>query len=211
MVEAALREDVATFVQESIFTAYADAGDAWVDEGAPSDDGDLEVLRAVLAAERTAATLARVGGRAVTLRFGLLYSEADSASQQMLEMIRRRLLPVFDRGTPFLHVSDAAYALGHALNLKSGIYNVCDDEPLQWSEYLRVLARLAGAPPPFRLPSFIGAVVVGYPWAMMSRSIRLRNHHFKSLTGWKPRYGSARDGWRDILTLRTPRESEGIT
>ena len=73
----------------------------------------LPILRSALAAEEQTKRFARVGGRGVVLRFGLLDGPGTWFDQ-----------PNGDFGAT-LHVSDAGRALLSALSLPSGIYNVC--------------------------------------------------------------------------------------
>ena len=98
-----------------------------------------------------------------------------------------------------LHLDDAACAVVHALQVPSGVYNVCDDEPLRWADFLRALTQAAGAPPPLRLPTFLGPILLGYPWRWVSRSVRLSNARFKAAAGWRPQVRSAIEGWPQVV------------
>jgi nucleoside-diphosphate-sugar epimerase len=114
---------------------------------------------------------------------------------------KKRMLPVTGRGAfyvPSLELQDAAGAIRCALSAPSGVYNVCDDEPLIWRDFVGAIATAAHGPAPLQLPGFLGGFLFGYPWAWLSRSIRLKNHHFKRVTGWEPRMRNARDGYAAV-------------
>jgi nucleoside-diphosphate-sugar epimerase len=110
LVDAAIAAGAAAFVQPTVTFVYPQ--DSPVSEGTPVGEV-LPILRSALAAEEQTKRFARVGGRGVVLRFGLL----DGPGTWFEE-------PNGDFGAT-LHVSDAGRALLSALSLPSGIYNVC--------------------------------------------------------------------------------------
>ena len=88
----------------------------------------------------------------IVLRYGTFYG--PGASDVLLEMLRKRQLPVVGGGTgvwSFIEVTDAAAAtiaaVGHGA---PGLYNVVDDDPAPVAEWLPYLAKVAGAKPPLR-------------------------------------------------------------
>ncbi len=112
LVDAALAADVTTYVQPTVTFVYP--GDQPVSEETPV--GDIPViLRSALAAERQAARFALAGRRGVVLRLGLL--DGPGTGQ--------------DHPNPALgatlHAEDAGRALLAALDVPSGVYNVCRD------------------------------------------------------------------------------------
>jgi nucleoside-diphosphate-sugar epimerase len=208
-VEAATAAGVHVYVTESFFAAYRSSGDAFVTEASGSDDGDLPTMKALLETERQAHRFAAVGGRGIALRFGGFYSADHPGTQELLQMLEKRWLPVIGHGDnfyPSLHLDDAANAIVSALAAPSGVYNVCDDVPVRWSEFLDRTAQLIGAPRPMRVPALLGPLVMGYPWRWMSRSVRMSNEKFKSETSWKPRYHDVFAGLSDA----TARVSVGV-
>jgi nucleoside-diphosphate-sugar epimerase len=112
LVDAAIAAGATAFVQPTVTFVYPQ--DSHVDEDTPVGQV-LPILRSALAAEDQTARFARVGGRGVVLRFGLLDGPGTWFDQ-----------PNPDFGAT-LHVSDAGRALLSALSLPSGIYNVCRD------------------------------------------------------------------------------------
>jgi nucleoside-diphosphate-sugar epimerase len=112
LVDAAIAAGVATYVQPTVTFVYPQDGPAC--EDTPVSEV-LPILRSALVAEQQAGRFARVGGRGVVLRLGLL----DGPGTWFDE-------PMGDFGAT-LHVADAGRALLSALWLPSGIYNVCRD------------------------------------------------------------------------------------
>jgi nucleoside-diphosphate-sugar epimerase len=112
LVDAAIVAGVAVYVQPTVTFVYPT--DRPVSEDTPVREV-LPILRSALAAEEQTRRFARVGGRGVVLRLGLLDGPGTWYDQ-----------PMGDFGAT-LHVSDAGRALLAALSLPSGIYNVCRD------------------------------------------------------------------------------------
>ena len=112
LVDAALAGDVKTYVQPTVTFVYP--GDRPVSEETPVGDVPV-ILRSALAAERQAARFAMAGRRGVVLRLGLLDGPGTGKDQ-----------PNPGLGAT-LHTADAARALLVALDVPSGVYNVCRD------------------------------------------------------------------------------------
>ena len=112
LVDAAVPAGVKTFVQPTVTFVYP--GDRPVSEETPVPDVPV-ILRSALAAEQQAARFARAGGRGVVLRLGLLDGPGTGKGQ-----------PNPALGAT-LHTGDACRALLAALDIASGIYNVCRD------------------------------------------------------------------------------------
>lgn len=47
-----------------------------------------------------------------------------------------------------IYVPDAGQAVTAAVNAPAGIYNVCDNEPVFFAEYLRIMTSAIGVKPP---------------------------------------------------------------
>jgi nucleoside-diphosphate-sugar epimerase len=203
IVDAMRAENVGIYVTESFYAVYADAGDRLVDETCATSEDGLTVLHAALEGEAHAERLTNAGGRGVVLRFGGIYGPQVPATRQMFGLVRRRMLPLVGSGSfffPSIHVADAAAALKAALELPAGLYNVVDDEPLRWKEFVQIMARAADAPAPLHVPGFMGGLLMGYPWQYLSRSLRLSNAKLKTLSPWRPRTPRARDGFAAIAS-----------
>lgn len=198
LVDAAIAEGVQTYVHESVTFVYGDGGSSWLDESAPVDDGGTTILRAALAGEQEAARFSKSGGRGVALRFGGFYGPDAPSTREMLLMARKRMLPRIGPGSNYfssIYVTDAGRAVAASIDLPAGIYNVVDDEPLRFAEYLAGLASAAGAGRPLRLPGALGKWLFGDVWKYFSRSLRVSNAKLKAAGDWRPQVVSAREGW----------------
>jgi nucleoside-diphosphate-sugar epimerase len=198
LVNAAVAEKASVYVHESITFVYRDGGSAWLDENAPLDDARSPILRAALEGERQAERFSQAGGRGIVLRFAGFYSSEAPSTVEMAALLRKRL--IFQFGAAANHFSsaylpDAGRAVAAAVNAPGGIYNVCDDDPLLFAEYLRVAAAAFGARTPRRLPGFLGPFMFGAVWNYFSRSHRISNARLKSVTNWRPSVRSAAEGW----------------
>jgi nucleoside-diphosphate-sugar epimerase len=112
LVDAALGAEVGVFVQPTIAFIYAE-------DGPTSEDTPLGELlqpaRSAIVAEEETDRFAQGPGRGVVLRLGLLDGPGTGRDEPMRSI------------GASLHVADAAHALLTALELPSGIYNVCRD------------------------------------------------------------------------------------
>lgn len=197
LVDAAISERVKVYIHESVAFVYRDSGGDWLSEEAPTD-GKTAILTPALEGEKEAARFSAAGGQGIVLRFAGFYGPDAPSSREMLAMARKRLLAQIGPGAGYfssIYVEDAGRAVAAALPVAAGIYNVCDDEPLLFADYLRVVAASARAPKPMRLPGFLGPLLFGVVWANLSRSLRVSNAKLRKASGWTPRIKSAREGW----------------
>ena len=93
---------------------------------------------------------------------------------------------------------EEAAAVVAALELPAGVYNVADDEPLRRREFFDSLASALGVKPPAIPPKWV-ALLAGSLGEMLTRSLRISNRKLRSESVWKPRYASAREGWRAVV------------
>ena len=146
------------------------------------------------------------GMTGIVLRYGGFYGPGTGLGEggDMLEMVRRRRLPVVGDGGgvwSLVHIKDAARATLQALDHgEPGVYNVVDDEPAPVAEWLPGLAAAVGAPPPRRLPVWLARLLVGEHGVSMMTQIRgSSNAKAKRELDWAPRYRSWREGFRTGL------------
>jgi nucleoside-diphosphate-sugar epimerase len=142
----------------------------------------------------------RAGGAA--LRYGSLYG--PGATEDMAELVRKRMLPLVGRGqgyTSWVHLDDAASATVLAVEQRvRGVFNVVDDEPAPANQWLPHLAACAGAKPPMRVPAWLARIVAGQvPVAMMTQGRGFSNAKAKRELGWELRYPSWRQGFASEL------------
>jgi nucleoside-diphosphate-sugar epimerase len=142
----------------------------------------------------------KAGGAA--LRYGWLYG--PGATEELVEIVRKRQFPVVGGGTGYcswVHLDDAASATVLAVEQKaSGVFNIVDDEPAPAGEWLPYLAASAGAKPPMRVPRWLARMLAGeVAVAMMTEGRGFSNAKAKRELGWRLRYPSWRQGFKEGL------------
>ena len=141
----------------------------------------------------------------VVLRYGTLYGAGTGWSDpNVVEMVRKRKLPVVGKGTgvfSFVHVDDAAIATVAAVERgERGVYSIVDDEPAAVAEWLPCLAKAVDARPPRRVPAWLARPAigqVGVQWMTEARGTS--NRRAKRELGWRPLYPSWRQGFEHGL------------
>ena len=114
----------------------------------------------------------------VVLRYGAFYGPGTGigAGGTMLDAVLKRQFPVVGGGAgiwSFIHIDDAASVTAAAIEGgPGGIYNIVDDEPAPVAVWLPELARAAEAPAPYRLPRWIGRLLVGDAGISMMTEVR---------------------------------------
>ena len=117
------------------------------------------------------------------------------------EDVLNRRIPIIGNGAgsfSFVHVEDAAAATVLALKHgQPGIYNIVDDEPSPFREWLPFYADLLKAPRPRHLPKIIGRLGAGrFGIYFMTEQRGASNSKAKQELGWRPMYAS----WRKRLS-----------
>jgi nucleoside-diphosphate-sugar epimerase len=193
------------------FVAQSYTGWPNVREGGPvkTEDDPLDphppaqqsqTLAAIRHLERTVREAPLEG---LVLRYGSFYG--PGATEQMLELVRKRKLPIVGSGGgiwSWIHLDDAAAATVAALERGApGLYDIVDDDPAPVAEWLPFLAEVAGARPPRHVPVWLGRLAAGEVAVSMMTQIRgSSNAKAKRDLGWRPRWASWREGFRDALT-----------
>lgn len=202
LVDAALEHGVKVFVYPSIVFLYPDRGSAWVD--ARTEPEPAEYLVTTLDAEAEVARFSVHGGRGVSLRMGAFYNATSSQSREMIRSARMGVSPTFGRDDayqPLIWVDDAAQAVvAAALEAPSGVFDVVDDEPLTRGELRTVIARAVGRSRLWRMPAPLTSLVLGVTASTLTRSQRVSNGRFKTVTSWTPEVPSAGEGWARIVS-----------
>jgi 2-alkyl-3-oxoalkanoate reductase len=194
---AASRAGVPRFIQESFAPVYPDRGNAAIDESTPI--APVRINRSVADAEQAALRFEERGGIGIVLRFAAFYGPDSKFMHELAVLLRHGFAPLF--GPPEAFISsvshdDAATAVIKALELPSGTYNVCDDQPVSHRAFAEALAEAIGAdtphlPPPWMTP------MMGSIGKMMARSERISNAKLREF-GWAPRYRSVHEGFPAI-------------
>jgi nucleoside-diphosphate-sugar epimerase len=206
LVAAAKGAGARRLVAESVAFLYAPEGD-WVKgedaplfRGAPGPFGAAVEAIADLERQITGAE----GIEGVVLRYGWLYGPGTYFDRDgsQTEDVRKRRAPVVGKGTgtfSFVHVEDAAAATVAAVERGApGVYNVVDDEPTAYREWLPAFAEAVGAKRPWRVPVWLARLIAGPAAAAMAIQLRgASNAKAKRELAWQPRYPSWRQGFRE--------------
>jgi 2-alkyl-3-oxoalkanoate reductase len=169
-------------------------------EAAPLDWRPIRSAAQMLAAiEHVDQTVPLAVPEGIVLRYGGFYG--PGASEPLLDMVRKRQVPVIGGGSgvwSFIEIADAAAATIAAVDRGApGVYNVVDDDPAPVAEWLPYLAKVAGAKPPLRLPVWLGRLLAGqFVVAQMTSARGFSNQKARKELDWQPRYASWREGFR---------------
>jgi nucleoside-diphosphate-sugar epimerase len=146
------------------------------------------------------------GVEALALRYGFFYGPGTSIAKggAVVELVRKRRLPIVGDGAgiwSFIHIRDVAQATAAAVSRGApGIYNIVDDEPAPVSTWLPALAQAVGAKPPYRVPGWLGKLVIGTGGLFMMTEIRgCSNAKAKRELEWQLLYPSWRRGFVEGL------------
>ncbi|WP_019587653.1 NAD-dependent epimerase/dehydratase family protein [Deinococcus apachensis] len=201
LLAAAEATGVSTFVAQSFASFNGLRTGGWVKtEADPLDQMEGTAAHPVMAAIRHLEA-AVVGAGGAALRYGSFYG--PGASDDQVELLRRRQFPLVGRGTGYsswVHLDDAASATVLAVEQGArGLYNIVDDEPAPAREWLPYLAACAGAKPPMRLPTWLARLLAGdVPVIMMTEGRGFSNTKAKRELGWVLRYPSWRQGFKEL-------------
>lgn len=205
-------QPMGTLVYTSSTSVYPQDGGALVDESA-STEGGGELPRILLEAEeliREPRLMDAQGApprgdrgagfvRSFILRLAGIYGPGR---HHLVDQVRRGT--VAGRGDHHLnlaHRDDVVRAIWAAFEapaeVSSGVFNVADDKPTLKREIVAWLAQQLRVPEPL----FSGAPAEGRRAVTPDRLIV--NAKLKSVLGWNPRYPTFREGYKNMLALRS--------
>ena len=201
LLRAARSVGAQRFITQSFFLGYGyrDHGDRWIEEadafGRPNGDAFDEHLLAMASNEDQVLQAPDLEGMA--LRYGLFYGD-DRSTVHFRELAAKRQLPVVapTGTTSVIHLADAAAATVAVLDRgrRGQAYNIADDHPPTFEEFLGSIAASVGARPPLRLPARL-LRPLPYLHALMSTTrIKLSAALAKDQLEWQPRFPHHRDG-----------------
>ena len=203
LLAAAAAVDVRRFIAQGYSGwPFARAGSAVTTEEAPFDPAPPATMRRTLEALRRQEQLVAAAAlEGVVLRYGSFYG--PGASDELVDLVRARKLPLIGAGTgvwSWIHVDDAAAATVAAVEgAATGVFNIVDDDPAPVAAWLPYLAELLGAPPR-HVPVWLARLVAGEAVvAMMTQIPGASNAKATRALGWRPRWSSWRQGFRDGL------------
>src|SRR5262249_12402315 len=168
LLRAAIAAGVRRIVGESFIYVYGygDLGTSMLteDELPPirkPNAGLQAVVEALRSLEEQLVNANRQGLiEAIVLRYGLTYGPENPSTRYMYEQLRRRRVPLV-RGArgiaPFVHIDDIVTATIAALERgrPGAIYNIVDDEPVAFNEYISAAAQAFGARRPLMVPRWL--------------------------------------------------------
>jgi nucleoside-diphosphate-sugar epimerase len=217
VLAAATAAGARRFVGESIvfLYGYGDLTPGPVTETQPpgkeTHPGLQRAIDAIVSCERQvqdATEQGRIEG--VRLRFGLYQGAGSPSSRYMFRMARRRMLPVIGGGRalhPWIELTDAARAVADALDRAGpgSVYNVVDDEPVEFRDYAAELARLAGAKPPLGVPYALARLAIPYGAMFLSQPrLPVSNERLRRELGWRPRFPTYREALAPLAEEEHP-------
>jgi 2-alkyl-3-oxoalkanoate reductase len=137
----------------------------------------------------------------IVLRYGNFYGPC--ASTQMLELVRKRKMPIVGSGAgiwSWVHLEDATSATVAAIERgEPGVYNIVDDEPAPLADWLPYLAETIGAKAPQHVPVWLGRLAAGEVGVSMMTQIRgSPNEKAKRELLWQPTRASWRAGFQEL-------------
>jgi nucleoside-diphosphate-sugar epimerase len=200
LLSAAREAGVRRFVAQSCASArFAREGGPVKSEDDPLDPDPPEAARE---SWNAMAYLDRVVPEAggIALRYGVFYGEPDD---KLVETVRKRMWPIVGDGgrvSSFIHLDDAAAATVLALEHDGpAVYNIVDDEPAPARVWLPEVAKIVGAKPPRRFPTWLARLFAGEALVMMGTESRgASNAKAKRELGWTLCYPSWRQGFADL-------------
>jgi nucleoside-diphosphate-sugar epimerase len=147
---------------------------------------------------------ARGAIEAIVLRYGMFYGPGVPSTAALIEMVRKRRLPIVrdDAGQlPLIHIDDAVSATLLALDTApaGSTYDIVDDYAASITEIVTALARCTGSAPPFRVPAWLPRLVSPYMARLTSMRMPLSNARAKAELGWRPRYSTLSQGLADMF------------
>jgi nucleoside-diphosphate-sugar epimerase len=198
LVAAAQRAGVRRIVAESVIFAYGypKTGPAIMDEAdpypGPPPPGGESMLKALRDMEQT---VLRSGERSdtdgIVLRYGAFYGPGVPHDEMFTRLVKWWAMPALT-GTgivSWIHIDDVAKATADAVERGRGgqIYNIVDDRPQSFGDYIRERAANMHRPRPLPVPRRLfgliapyGAIAFGDTWLPLS------NAKAKAELGWTP-------------------------
>jgi 2-alkyl-3-oxoalkanoate reductase len=213
LVRAAVAAGARRFLGESIIAiyGYGPRPTPATEDDPPAREDDPGLQRAVEAAaagERHIKAATEAGDiEGVSVRFGFYHGPRAPNSRFMLRLARRRMLPLIGGGHAlhsWVELGDAARAVADCLERgrPGSVYNVVDDEPVEFRAYLTELARIGGGKPPLNVPYGIARLAMPYAALFLSRAqLPASNERIKRDLGWRPHAPTYREALAPLARM----------
>lgn len=134
----------------------------------------------------------------VSLRFGLLHSPHSESTKRMATLVSKGRLPLISGGNAvhsWVALEDAAQAVGLAVEAKAPAltYNVVDDLPVRFSDYVAELCRTTDSKTPRSLPGWVLRPFASYAVTFLGDvQLPVTNGLLSRQLDWQPRYPTYR-------------------
>lgn len=198
LVAAAQRAGARRIIAESVIFAYGypASGPPLLDEtdpypGPPPKGGEamLAALRSMEQAVLTSAEHSATEG--IVLRYGAFYGPGVPHDELFTRLAKWRAMPaITGKGVvSWVHIDDVATATANALDRGRGgeIYNIVDDRPRSFADYLRELSASLHRPRPLPAPRLLVRLVAPYAATAFGDTwLPLSNAKAKAELGWAP-------------------------
>ena len=198
LVRAAQRAGVRRVVAESMVFAYGypTTSPALMDEsdpypGPPPKGGD-DMLAALRGMEQTVLTSGdHSDTEGIVLRYGIFYGPGVPHDELFTRLAKWWALPAMTGNglVPWIHIDDIAKATADALDNGRGgqMYNIVDDRPQSFGDYVRELSARLHRPRPMPIPYQLVGLVASYPaTAFGTTRLPLSNAKAKAELDWTP-------------------------
>jgi 2-alkyl-3-oxoalkanoate reductase len=172
------------------------------DGSSRSSDG---VAAAIQSMEEQVLEATRSGSiEGVILRYGLFYGWDAPSTKAMVDLVRKRWLPVVrgDEGLlPVIHLDDAVSATVRALDAgrAGAVYDIVDDRPVSMTAIVEALAEYSGSPRPRHVPAWLPRLLAPYMARVMSVRMPLSNARARAELGWSPKYPTMHEGLAEMF------------
>ena len=212
LISAARAARARRFIAQSISFVCSPSGSGLTDEETPlyldAPPAVRALAEAVASLERQ--TLDAHGMSGTVLRYGWFYGPGTSydPAGTIPTAIRNGTMPIVGAGAgtySFINLRDAAAATVKVLAREaSGIYNIVDDSPVRFSEWLPFAAQLLDAPAPGQIDEALarqklGDMRVYYMNQQRGASNAKANREFD----WQPAFPSWRAGFEALYSNRS--------
>jgi nucleoside-diphosphate-sugar epimerase len=198
LVAAAQRAGVRRIVAESVIFAYGypTSGPAVMDEadpypGPPPKGGD-QMLAALRGMERNVLSSGEHSEtQGIVLRYGCFYGPGVPHDELFVRLAKWCVLPAMTGNgiVSWIHIDDVATATADALDRGRGgqIYNIVDDRPQSFGDYVRELSSKLHRPRPISISPRLVGLVASYPATAFGDTwLPLSNAKAKADLGWTP-------------------------
>jgi nucleoside-diphosphate-sugar epimerase len=213
LLQAAIAAGATRLVGESFIMVYG-YGDLGArplteDELPPVPDRDTGLRASIEALRSLEQQLLRANDQqpieTVVLRYGMFYGAENVSTRYIVGELRKRRVPLVRGGrglASLIHIDDAATATIAALERgrPGAIYNIADDEPVNFNAFVAAIAAAIGAPRPFALPAWLLRLVAPVLVDMLSARLPVSNARARRELEWQPRFPSYREGLRQLAS-----------